>query len=377
MKKFLLFATVALMATSASATEVVLADTDFSSMSEYSFWKEGEFTAELKDGGLTITNETAKDQFWALQYMVADNMQVSKGTEYSVSIKIKGFSGALHYVMGAWGKDAFSGETKVEGSADWQTVTFKSSSSQDIAEGVHFLLQTGEFVGSYTIASVKITYDSEAGSETPNDPVTPGVESVIATMYPGPDNLIGWGGSKDASDNMIEGTQYVGEVVDVDGRQAYKITHEVACTNPWDAQFAFDTDYVPGTTYYFTLDVKGDPGTITSGFQCTDGWVGCGDVKSFEITPEWTTVKVDGIPTSPDGKLPNRWVANVGSYVGAFYISNMTISTTPDINAVETISSVQVNSAVYNLQGVKVADSLDQVAAPGLYITNGKKVIKK
>lgn len=46
-------------------------------------------------------------------------------------------------------------------------------------------------------------------------------------------------------------------------------------------------------------------------------------------------------------------------------------------SGVHSISANAVNSAVYNLQGVKVANSLDEVAAPGLYISNGKKIIKK
>ncbi|MDE5996775.1 MAG: hypothetical protein K2G77_01030 [Muribaculaceae bacterium] len=44
---------------------------------------------------------------------------------------------------------------------------------------------------------------------------------------------------------------------------------------------------------------------------------------------------------------------------------------------VQSISATAANNAVYNLQGVKVANSLDEVAAPGLYISNGKKIIKK
>ncbi|MDE6023476.1 MAG: hypothetical protein K2G13_08240, partial [Muribaculaceae bacterium] len=44
---------------------------------------------------------------------------------------------------------------------------------------------------------------------------------------------------------------------------------------------------------------------------------------------------------------------------------------------VHSISAPAVNTGVYNLQGVKVADSLEEVTVPGLYITNGKKVIKK
>ena len=43
-----------------------------------------------------------------------------------------------------------------------------------------------------------------------------------------------------------------------------------------------------------------------------------------------------------------------------------------EVNIADTTSS-----AVYNLQGVKVADALDQITAPGLYISGGKKHILK
>lgn len=46
-------------------------------------------------------------------------------------------------------------------------------------------------------------------------------------------------------------------------------------------------------------------------------------------------------------------------------------------SGVQSISATAVRNGVYNLQGVKVANSLDEVTVPGLYISNGKKVIKK
>lgn len=363
MKKFLLFAAAALTVSGAFAAEKVLAETDFATADGYYFWKSDVTNAEIKDGGLTITNDAAAANFWDIQYMVADNMQVSAETEYTVSVKIKGFSGPLHYVLGSWGTDVFAGAAQVEENADWQTVSFSGKSTAAVDGGVHLLLQSGEFVGSYTIANVKITYN-EAGGEPPVEPVEPGSEKVLATMYPGTSSLIGWGGSSSR------------EVVTEDGREALKLTNPEKCANPWDAQFAFDYSYEAGTTYFFSFDVKGDAGTITSGFQQTNGYIGCGNFDNFSITPEWNTVTIKGTAGTSDNGDPDRWVANLGDYAGTFYISNMKLYVM-DINAVETIAPVKVNSAVYNLQGVKVANSLEEVAAPGLYISNGKKVVRK
>ncbi len=308
-------------------------------------------------------------------------------------------------------------------------------------------------------------------------------KNVIAEMYPGSDNLIGWG-----TDGLLE-------AANVDGRDCLKVTNTEA-KNFWEVQIAYDTEFKAGTTYYFTMDVKGDAGTVTSGFQQTNGYIGCGNFDNFEIKADWNTVTIKGTAETSENGDPNRWVANLGEYVGTFYISNMTLYTVEqgeepadntldalatlnngaydaatktitfdaawgwvnwwygegdfseydnfvlefepvsyivqvmvqynegDDQAVQAqpgesklvvpldaarknsikqiaiqnsepgtlkltaayfsasagvnaISAAAVHNGVYNLQGVKVANSLDEVAAPGLYISNGKKIIKK
>ncbi len=217
MKKFLLFSAAALIAASASAAEVVIAESDFASSTAYYFWAQGT-EPTIENGGLTITNDAVKENFWNLQYIVADNMAVTAGTEYTVSIKLKGFSGPLHYVFGAWGTDVFTGAAQVEAKDDWQTITFGGTASADVAEGVHLLLQSGEFVGSYTIANVKVTYDNgEGGSDDPVD-----VEKdVIATMYPGNAQFIAWG-----CDDLLT------QNFEIDGRVAAKFAQTAEGKNP-------------------------------------------------------------------------------------------------------------------------------------------------
>lgn len=140
-------------------------------------------------------------------------------------------------------------------------------------------------------------------------------QNVIAEMYPGSASLIGWG-----TEGLLEG-------VIVDGRNALKVTNTEA-KNSWEVQFAYDYNYEVGTTYYFTFDVTGDPGQIGSAFQCTDGYVGCGDLNAFNITAGWNTVTISGTVTDPGAdKSVDRWVASVGAYTGTFYISNMKLYT--------------------------------------------------
>ncbi len=358
MKKFFLFAAAALVAVSASAAEVVLAETDFATATAYNFWAQGT-EPTIANGGLTITNEEAAENFWNVQYIVADNFTLVGGTEYTVDVKIKGFSGTLHYNLGTWSSNV-NGGAEVAESADWQNVVFKATAQEDTDGTAHLLLQSGDFVGSYTIASVKITYNKEDGGETP---VEPGAEKVLAEMYPGSASLIGWG---------LESSR---EVVTEDGKECLKVTNPTA-GDPWAAQIAYDYEFTAGTTYYITMDVKGDAGTITSGFQQTEGYKGCGNFTNFAVTGEWNTVTISGVAGTSENGDPNRWVANIGDYVGTFYISNLKLYVLEStaVNAVAT-EKVAMNG-VYNLNGVKVADSIDEVTVRGLYIVNGKKVVR-
>ncbi len=139
-------------------------------------------------------------------------------------------------------------------------------------------------------------------------------KNVIAEMYPGSANLIGWG-----VDGLMEN-------VNVDGRDCLKVTNPEA-KDFWAVQIAYDTEFAAGTTYYITMDVKGDAGTITSGFQQTNGYIGCGSFDNFEIKADWNTVTIKGTAETSENGDPNRWVANVGDYVGTFYISNMSLYT--------------------------------------------------
>ena len=365
MKKFLLFAAAAMVAASASAAEAILAETDFANASSYNFWKSDVTNAEIKDGGLTITNETATENFWDIQYMVADNFTLVGGTEYTVDVKIKGFSGTLHYNLGTWGSNV-NGQVDVEKSSDWQNVVFKATAKEDTDGTAHLLLQSGDFVGAYTVANVKITYNEENG-ETPVEPV----ENVIATYFDGNGGAFGgWGGTI--------------EQVEEDGKPCLKYSNAEA-KDFWATQIAIDLEYVIGETYYFSFDVKGTgEEEITSGFQYAGKnnagdqvYWGCGDCTGFKASAEWKNVVISGTAqAAEEGQAPGRWVANLGQYVGDLYITNVKVYTM-DSNIVETIAPAKVVvKGVYNLQGVKVADTLEEVAAPGLYIYNGKKVVR-
>ena len=132
---------------------------DWNTASSYDMW--GQFPEAVTSGptvgseGLTLTSTGTIPNFWELQYMVADGINVKEGSNYVMHISIKGSpsSESLHYVVGAWGNDLKTGVIDFNG--EWDTKDIFFSASADLS-GVHVLLQSGDYEGSYTVESVVI-----------------------------------------------------------------------------------------------------------------------------------------------------------------------------------------------------------------------------
>lgn len=156
--------------------------------------------------------------------------------------------------------------------------------------------------------------------------------------------------------------------------------------NPWDSQLfiVFNEGLQEGETYSVSFDyycsdsrsidiqAQGEPG----GYQ---HWF-CG-VDPLQAKPEWQSVNVVDFEVTAEmaGAAGFKTMAfNLASAPEAatFYINNVKV-TKPAPGAVETIAPVQVKmTGVYNLNGVKVADELNSSLPKGIYIVNGKKVVR-
>lgn len=365
MKKILLLSAAALLAASASAaTKNVLAEMYPGAQTLIGWGAEGLLENVNVDGRdcLKVSNSEAKNS-WEVQF--AYDMEYVAGTTYYITMDVKGDAGSIgsgfQQTNGYIGCGNFDNFTVA---ADWNTVTIKgTATTSDNGDPNRWVASVGDYVGSFYISNMSI-YTLEEGGETPVEPE----KEIIATMYPGNASFIAWG-----CDDLLT------QNFEIDGRTAAKFAQTAEGKNPWEVQFAYDYDYIPGVKYYFSFEVKGDAASaIGSGFQCTDGWVGCGDCSSFAITPEWTKVVISGEAKDVDGKTPNRWVASIGNYVGTFYISNVEIyvEKTTAVKAIDSAKAVM--TGVYNLNGVKVLDnSADLNSLPkGIYIVDGKKVVR-
>lgn len=367
-KKLLALAAIAAMSVSSISAETkVLVETDFSTMSAYSFWKsDAASDVKIENGALVVGNAEATANFWDLQYMVADNFTVTKDVEYTITAKIKGFKGNLHINFGTWSA-AENGGIEVPESTDWQTVTGKIVGKDDTDGTVHLLFQSGDFVGTYQIQSVKVTYEAEGG-DTPEQPEQPA--DVVASWYTGNGATFGgWGGSATF------------EQVSEDDKPCLKVTNPSEGTNPWDVQVGIDVNLDFDKTYYLSFDVKGTPAEgITSGIQNSTDYDGKGNFTAFNITEDWAPVVIEALCSQGNKESDaNRITINLGKYVGTFYLTNVVLSTTnpAGVDAVE-VAPVVNHWTVYNLMGVKVLDTDNEAAvnelANGIYVINGKKV---
>ena len=114
-------------------------------------------------------------------------------------------------------------------------------------------------------------------------------------------------------------------------------------------------------------------------------WSMLGDLNA---KPEWQNysgeVTISADQAGTDGCQAIAFNLSTAKEAGTFYINNVVVEALLPAgeNAVEVIEAapaavVVAPAGVYNLQGVKVANTLEEVTVPGLYISNGKKFIKK
>lgn len=368
MKKFLLsvFA-IAGISMAANAETVIDSYTNYSTVSTYQNWASDEAKAimEIKDGALVLTN-TEERGFWIVQYMVSGTFAVTPNVEYTVSAKIRSnVSGNITAVLGTWGEgNSESSPLSITGDNEWHEVSTKINPLS--CEESFVLFQSGNLVGTIEIAWVEVSHADAVQIPTTGD--------VIASFYDGKGGTIGgWGNA-------------TFENVEEDGKPCLKFTNEKS-QDSWGVQIAINYDFTVGTKYYLSFDIKGTPvRAMSSGFQGARNYAGCGSMSKFNITENWEHVIIYGVPydaaaEGEESNPPSRWLADLGQYVGTFYMTNVQLYTETGTGSMvsEVIADNEGRTVVYNLMGVKVLDTEDasmlSTLPAGFYIVNGKKVI--
>lgn len=131
-------------------------------------------------------------------------------------------------------------------------------------------------------------------------------------------NLGGW--SMDNAPKIVNGVCEVG--------------NNAAKENPWNAQVCYEPGFTfeNGTTYHLKMKIKGSvAGEFGAGFQNPDGYKGCGDFPTINVTTDWKEVDVT---TTCNGDNALRLLLNIGKYAGTLYIDDFEVYYTKSSNTI-------------------------------------------
>lgn len=294
-----LMAAPAAMAVQAATEDVVDYTFDWTQQSAFNMWAPDEVKPNISvttEDGLSVKNETATD-FYKIQYMIGSNVPLSKGTDYSIKIVMKGSAaGHATVAMGSWGE--LGTPSRVEFTDQYATYTLSYTSPY---EGNGFILmQSGDFVGTISVKSVEVVHSEKATTRYTLNLANVDYTTADAT------HAGGWGNG------------FKSEIVD----GACVISHGET-TNPWDAQVNFENVYPKGATIKLSMDVKGSvEGSISAGLQNPNGYKGCGDFPEINLTTDYKKVEVS---TMCSGEGAKRLLLSVGKYAGSVSIKNLKI----------------------------------------------------
>ena len=122
-------------------------------------------------------------------------------------------------------------------------------------------------------------------------------------------NLGGWG--MDNTPKIVNGICEVG--------------NNAAKENPWNAQVCYEPGFAfeNGKTYHLKMKIKGSvAGEFGAGFQNPEGYQGCGDFPTINVTTDWKEVDVT---TTCKGDNALRLLLNIGKYPGTLYIDDFEV----------------------------------------------------
>ena len=294
-----LMAAPAAMAVQAATEDVVDYTFDWTSQKAYNMWAPDEVKKNISvsaEDGLSVKNETATD-FWKIQYMIGSNVPLSKGTDYSIKVVMKGSAaGHATVAMGSWG--SFGTPGKVEFTDQYATYTLPYTSDYD---GNGFIvMQSGDFVGTINVKSIEVVHSEKATTRYTLDLANVDYTADGATPAGG------WG--KDFESKIVDG--------------ACVISHGET-TNPWDAQVNFENVFPKGANIKLSMEVKGSvDGSIAAGLQNPNGYKGCGEFPAINLTTDYQKIEVS---TLCSGEGAKRLLLSMGKYAGSVSIKNLKI----------------------------------------------------
>lgn len=187
---------------------------------------------EITNGLLTIINEEMQPNNYDVQYFCGDKINLSKGETYKIIVEIKGSSaGQGIMVLGGWGADA---NLSVQFTDEWEEYTIEYSNFPfDVAEA-HAMFQTGHFVGTVQLRTLKVVRKEAPSVEIYTDILENGEMAVGKPM----NNFI----VREHGKADVPGTILAGQ--GPDGKNCISITSISGAENTHDTQFFITSDKV-------------------------------------------------------------------------------------------------------------------------------------
>lgn len=277
------------------------------------------------DGALTMTSTEPTANFWDVQYMVASGFALDEGGKYVLRLEIKGSPAFdnVHYKVGTWSDSAKEGVLDFTG--DWETREVEFTSAQALS-GVFVLLQSGDYVGTYSIRKAAV-YKIEAAG-----PVT-FMESLIDNGDMEGDDAKNFAKKENAGDIVYEITDGVGR----DGSRGVRIASKGGQADAWESQFWIVSNQLlqAGDKLHVSFDYRADGGCVGTSVD-TQAHMNPGEYQHWQMvgspafTADWQTydktVTVDD-SQAPAGKgmLSIAFNMSPNKTDGNYYIDNVVL----------------------------------------------------
>ncbi len=219
---------------------------------------------------------------------------------------------------------------KLQGEATTKYLTY---SKIELKEGFRYCFNID--TRKNAVGDVEISIADGQVSEEPwlSDAATTGVVEVdeIKQLAPG-NNLITNYDFESGTDSWFIWAEdlTIGQSSQEEGcnsNYSFKITNLLQ-REGWHAQVAhdFSEPLIQGATYRLEMDIKGSvAGSIGAQLQKKETYQGAGYFPDINITTEWTHYKGEVVVADFGADHADRFLFNIGGYVGTIYIDNVTL----------------------------------------------------
>ena len=286
---------------------------------------------------LVIKNAEAGGHWDAQLYFPA---QLSQGKKYVFKMNAKA---TAPFELILWGAPGDAGLGSISVGTKWNeyTVNFTPAANYE-----NFVFAAGKLGGELDIKSLSLCEEGSTnnlivngdikGDEVPCykpyswHTVTTDIQEVAESQvveipvsvghltFDDGQNLGGWG--MDNAPKIVNGVCEVG--------------NNAAKENPWNAQVCYEPGFAfeNGKTYHLKMKIKGSvAGEFGAGFQNPEGYQGCGDFPTINVTTDWKEVDVT---TTCNGDNALRLLLNIGKYAGTLYIDDFEVYYTKSSNTI-------------------------------------------